>query len=277
MYALCLTCPDQPGLVAVVATALANHSCNIEDSAQFHDPGTERLFMRIAINPPEEGAEQRFAAAFPEIADRFSMDWSLTDLTAPLKTVLMVSKASHCLNDLLYRWRTKALNIDITAVISNHEVNRELVESRGIPYHRIDSSDKQAAEAEIRRISEDTGADLLVLARYMQVLTPEMCADYAGRVINIHHSFLPGFKGARPYDQAYQRGVKLIGATAHFATPDLDEGPIIEQSVIRVDHSHDPKQLQMDGRDTEAKVLAKAIQLYAQRRIFLNGVRTVIL
>lgn len=277
MYALCLTCPDQPGLVAVVATALANHSCNIEDSAQFHDPGTERFFMRIVIKPLEQDAEQRFVQSFPEIAERFGMHWSLTDLTKPLKTLLLVSKASHCLNDLLYRWRTRALNIDITAVVSNHGTNRELVESRGIPYYTIEDSDKPAAEARISEIAQETDADLLVLARYMQVLSPDMCEKFEGRVINIHHSFLPGFKGARPYDQAYQRGVKLIGATAHFATSDLDEGPIIEQAILRVDHSYDPKHLQLVGRDTEAKVLAQAIKLFSERRIFLNGLRTVIL
>ena len=277
MYALCLNCDDQPGVVAAVATALSNHECNIEESAQFHDPHSEQFFMRVLFSPLKDGARDAFEAAFGAVADNFAMSWNVTRLDRPLRTLLLVSKASHCLNDILYRWRTKALNIDITAVVSNHDTNRQLVEDRGLPYHLLEGESKAEQEAQIRQIAGDTDSELLVLARYMQIMSAEMCADYEGRMINIHHSFLPGFKGAKPYHQAYERGVKITGASAHFATSDLDEGPIIEQDTMRIDHSFDPKKLQIAGRDTEAKVLARAIALFSERRIFLHGHRTVIL
>ena len=277
MYALCLNCNDQPGIVAAVATTLSNNGCNIEESSQFHDPYSNQFFMRVIFTPLTGGGEKAFEEHFKTVAATFAMSWQITDLRVKLKTLIFVSKASHCLNDILYRWRTKSLNIEITGIVSNHETNRALAEDRGIPYHYLSGKTKAENEAQIEKIVHDTGSELLVLARYMQIMSPEMCKKYHGRMINIHHSFLPGFKGAKPYTQAYERGVKITGATAHFATTDLDEGPIIEQGTMRVDHSFDPKKMQIAGRDTEAKVLARAIELFSERRIFLHGQRTVIL
>jgi formyltetrahydrofolate deformylase len=279
MYILRLSCKDEPGIVAAVATCLSNNQCNIEDSSQFHDKHSGRFFMRVVFDPLEDGCLDGFKNRFKEIADSYSMEWHVTAISEPVQTLVMVSKTDHCLNDLLYRWRTKQLNIDITGVVSNHEDNRILVEERGLPFHYlpITKKNKTGQEAEIRKIIGETNTELVILARYMQILSADMCNDYAGRVINIHHSFLPGFKGAKPYHQAYERGVKLIGATAHFATQDLDEGPIIEQEIKRVDHSHDPRQMQSMGRDIESRVLARAIQLYTERRIFMHGKRTIIL
>ena len=279
MFILTLHCKDQPGVVAAVATSLANADCNIEESAQFNDKLSGCFFMRVVFKPHSEAAEQRFQENFVAIADEYAMNWQVYAQDEPLKTLIMVSKADHCLNDLLYRWRTGALPIEIAAIVSNHETSRELVESRGLAFHHLPVTPDTKAEQEtaLRGIIEETGAELTVLARYMQVLSEEMCEDYAGRIINIHHSFLPGFKGAKPYHQAYERGVKIIGATAHFATSDLDEGPIIEQDVRRIDHAFGPKKLQAVGRDVEARVLARAIELYAERRIFMHGRRTIIL
>ncbi len=277
MFVLRLHCDDKPGIVAAVATTLSNCGCNIEESSQFHDPHSNQFFMRVIFTPLESGSGQSFTENFESIAAKFAMKWQVTRLDVPLKTLILVSKASHCLNDILYRWRTKSLNIEITGVVSNHETNRALAEDRGIPYHYLNGNSKVENEARIKEIADETGSELLVLARYMQIMSPEMCEQYHGRMINIHHSFLPGFKGAKPYHQAYERGVKITGATAHFATNDLDEGPIIEQGIMRVDHSFDPKKMQIAGRDTEAKVLARAIELFSERRIFLHGNRTVIL
>ena len=229
------------------------------------------------FSAPNEGAVARFQDNFSEIANSFSMHYAIEKQDKPLKTLILVSKASHCLNDLLYRWRTRSLNIDIVGVIGNHDTNQSLAEDRSIPFTFVDSSDKQASEETIRTLAQETGAELIVLARYMQVMSEAFCRDFEGKVINIHHSFLPGFKGARPYRQAYEQGVKIIGATAHFATADLDEGPIIEQGIMRVDHTFNPQKMQTVGRDTEARVLARAIELYSERRIFLNDGRTVIL
>ena len=244
MYALTLNCDDKPGIVAAVATCLRDSKCNIEESAQFHDPHSNQFFMRVLFSPLEEGAHEVFRTCFSEVAAPFKMDWHIYETAKPLKTLILVSKASHCLNDILYRWRTKSLNIEITGVVSNHETNRALAEDRGIPYHYLSGKTKAENEAQIEKIVQQTRSELLVLARYMQIFSPEMCEKYHGRMINIHHSFLPGFKGAKPYHQAYERGVKITGATAHFATVDLDEGPIIEQGTMRVDHSFDPKKMQ---------------------------------
>ncbi len=277
MYALTLNCNDKPGIVAAVATCLRDNDCNIEESAQFHDPFSNRFFMRVLFAALKPGAKEHFQSCFESVAAPFAMDWHIHETQKPLKTLILVSKASHCLNDILYRWRTKSLNIEITGVVSNHETNRALAEDRDIPYHYLRGKTKAENEAQIEKIVQETRSELLVLARYMQIMSPEMCKKYHGRMINIHHSFLPGFKGAKPYTQAYERGVKITGATAHFATVDLDEGPIIEQGTMRVDHSFDPKKMQIAGRDTEAKVLARAIELFSERRIFLHGQRTVIL
>lgn len=279
MYVLRLHCKDTPGIVADVAACLRDNDCNIEGSAQFNDHMSGHFFMRAVYVPQQDNAYSSFLSEFEEIAARYDMDWQIDDLTRPVKTLLMVSKTDHCLNDILYRWRTDHLNIDITGVVSNHEDNRELTEERGLPFHYIpvEKGGKAQAESQLRGLIEKTQSELIVLARYMQILSDEMCRDYEGRIINIHHSFLPGFKGAKPYHQAYERGVKIIGATAHFATADLDEGPIIEQQTCRIDHRDTPKTMQQLGRDNEAQVLSRAIDLYAQRRIFLHAGRTVIL
>ena len=207
------------------------------------------------------------------------MVWHIDNLQEDLRTILMVSQHDHCLNDLLYRWRTNSLPINITAVISNHEKTRDLVEAHGLPFYHlpITSETKIEQEARVKEIIKETNSELIVLARYMQILSEDMCETYQGRIINIHHSFLPGFKGARPYHQAYERGVKIIGATAHFATADLDEGPIIEQEITPVNHSYTPEKMQSLGRDIESRVLARAIRLYGERRIFVHARRTVIL
>jgi formyltetrahydrofolate deformylase len=279
MFVLNLHCCDKPGVVAAVATSLSNADCNIEDSAQFNDRLSGCFFMRVVFKPLHEGAREAFEAQFQSVVEAFDMVWAIHDLEAPVKTLLLVSKPDHCLNDLLYRHRTGNLNIEITGVVSNHETNRQLVEDRGLAFHYlpISKDTKPRQEAAIADVVEETGSELIVLARYMQVLSSEMCDQYAGRVINIHHSFLPGFKGAKPYHQAYERGVKITGATAHFATSDLDEGPIIEQEIRRIDHSYRPDMLAAAGRDTEAQVLARAIRLYSERRIFMHGKRTIIL
>lgn len=279
MRILRLYCEDKPGIVATVAGALTDSGCNIEESAQFFDHLSGQFFMRVVYDPRDDKAANAFKTALDKAQSIFGMKIEITKLNAPVKTLILASKDDHCLNDLLYRWRTKHLPIEIAGVISNHETCRELTESHGVKFHHlpITPDTKPQQEAQIRAVIEKTGAELVVLARYMQIMSHDFCRDYTGRVINIHHSFLPGFKGARPYHQAYERGVKIIGATAHFATPDLDEGPIIEQETVRVTHAHTPEKMQVLGRDTEARVLARAIELYAERRIFLHGHRTVIL
>lgn len=279
MYILCLNCDDRPGIVAAVATTLSNTNCNIEESAQYNDPHSGQFFMRVVFSAFAEGAEGNFKTAFGSIAKKFNITWQITEMDEPVKALIFVSKEDHCLNDILYRWRTNHLNIEIAGVVSNHETTRKLIEDRGLKYYYMPTNvgSKQELEAQFSELIDETGTELIVLARYMQIISDDMCRKYAGRIINIHHSFLPGFKGAKPYHQAYERGVKIIGATAHFATADLDEGPIIEQNVVRIDHRHDPKKLQVLGRDTEARVLARAIELYTERRIFLHGNRTVIL
>lgn len=279
MHILRLHCDDKPGVVAAVATTLSNNQCNIEESAQFNDHLSGQFYMRVVFSPLEDSCLSSFQERFTKIAEEFSMTWQICEADKPLKTLLMVSQHDHCLNDLLYRWRTKHLPIDIAGVVSNHETARDLVENHSLPFHYlpVTKETKGNQEKQVRQIIDETGSELVVLARYMQILSEDFCESYQGRVINIHHSFLPGFKGARPYHQAYERGVKIIGATAHFATADLDEGPIIAQSVVPVDHSHTPQKMQALGRDTESHVLADAIRLYAERRIFLHGKRTVIL
>lgn len=278
-YIFTLSCQDRPGIVAAVATTLSNAQCNIEEASQFNDPLSGRFFMRMEIKPLTDSSLSSFEESFTRIADEYEMNWKLRSKNAPVKTLVMVSKTDHCLNDILYRWRTKHLNIDIVGIASNHETNRNLAEARGIPYHYlpVTPETKNIQEQQMKDLIEQTDAELIVMARYMQILTDDFCNTYPGRVINIHHSFLPGFKGARPYHQAYERGVKIIGATAHFATADLDEGPIIEQDVVHIDHSYPPHKLQSLGRDTEARVLSRAIEKYTERRIFMQGNRTVIL
>ncbi len=277
-FALTVTCPRTRGIVAAIAGFLAEHGCNITDSSQFDDMQTGNFFMRTSFTS-EQGADlESLQAAFAKVGAEFAMDFAFHDEAARMKVIIMVSRFGHCLNDLLYRWRIGALPIDIVAVISNHMDYQKVVVNHDIPFHciRVTAENKPEAEARILQVVEETEADLIVLARYMQVLSDAMCARMSGRIINIHHSFLPSFKGANPYKQAFERGVKLIGATSHYVTADLDEGPIIEQDIVRVTHAQSPADYVSLGRDVESQVLARAIHAHIHRRVFLNGNKTVV-
>lgn len=277
-YILTIACPDRVGIVAAISGLLAAHRGNIVESDQFSDTESGQFFMRLMFDLDEMG-ESALLRDFSPLAQEFAMDWRLHDPRRRLRVMILVSKAEHCLNDLLYRHRTGALAMDITAIVSNHRDLAHLAEWHSIPYHHlpVTAETKPAQEREILALIQHTRTELVILARYMQILSPELCQALAGRAINIHHSFLPGFKGAKPYHQAYTRGVKLIGATAHFVTANLDEGPIIEQEVERVDHAHTPEQLAAVGRDIENIVLARAMHYHLERRVFLNGKKTVVL
>lgn len=278
MFVLRITCIDKLGIVAAVAGGLADSGCNIEESSQFFDPHSGRFFMRVVFRALETDAQNTFAKAMDGIARRFDMDYQICDLDIPVRTMVMVSKADHCLHDLLYHVRTKTLPIDITAIVSNHDDMKPLSDAAKIPFHKINiNENKKIHEDIIESIAAQSNTELILLARYMQIFSDDFCAKHAQHTINIHHSFLPGFKGAKPYHQAYERGVKIIGATAHFATSDLDEGPIIVQDIEPVDHRHFPDKMQAMGRDIESRVLTRATELFCERRIFLNGRRTVIL
>jgi len=276
---LTLSCPDRMGIVAAVASFLAQQDCNILESAQFDDELSGQFFMRTVFGcGAATPTIDNLRAAFDATGRRFAMDWRLYDQTARPRVVIMVSKPGHCLNDLLYRVSSGALAIDIAAVISNHPDQKKLADFYGLPYHHfpVTRDTKPEQEARVLAVVEETGAELVVLARYMQILTPETCDKLRGRAINIHHSFLPGFKGARPYHQAHAGGVKLIGATAHYVTPDLDEGQIIEQETIRVTHAHTPTDLERLGRDLENVVLARAVRCHIERRTIIHGNRTIV-
>ena len=278
-FILKLGCPDQAGIVHAVTGFLLTHGGNILTSAQHGDADHQRFFMRIEFESAAELAAMH--EGFAPLADRLTMDWELVASATKTRVLLLVSKLGHCLNDLLFRVQTGHLPIEIVAIVSNHRDFYQLAASHNIPFHHLpllNSSDEQKAaqEAKLRELMADQQIDLVVLARYMQILSAALCRDLAGRAINIHHSFLPSFKGAKPYHQAYERGVKLIGATAHYVTSDLDEGPIIEQEVARIDHSLSPEQLTAIGRDVECVTLARAIQWHAERRVLLNGSRTVV-
>ena len=278
-YVLKLSCVDTIGIVNAVSSFLTQNGCNIITSAQFGDRETERFFMRVAFAPIDPDTElSSLAGVFKPIADRYRMEWSLHDTTVRPKVLIMVSRFGHCLNDLLYRQRIGALNMDVVGIGSNHRDFEDLGASYKIPFYHlpITKETKPQQEAQLRELIDRTGVDLVILARYMQVLSDEMCKYLSGRAINIHHSFLPSFKGAAPYTQAYQRGVKLIGATAHYVTADLDEGPIIEQEVHRVSHEHTPDDLTAIGRDIESVVLARAVKFHLEHRVLLNGNRTVV-
>lgn len=279
-YILTLSCQDTRGIVASVTGFLSNHDGFIIESTQFGDPSTGRFFMRVQFSPGERTAElnelkKQFAA---DVADRFAMEWELNDTVKKARVLILVSKQLHCLNDLLHRYRTGQLAMEIPAVISNHPDARGIVEWHGIPFHHlpIENGDKAAQEAKIRAIIDAEHIDVVILARYMQILSPELSAYLRGRAINIHHSFLPSFKGAKPYHQAHERGVKLIGATAHYVTDALDEGPIIDQEVSRVDHSYSPEALTLMGQDIEAQVLSRALKYQLEHRVLLNGNKTVV-
>jgi formyltetrahydrofolate deformylase len=279
-FILTLSCPDKPGIVYAVSSFLVQHSGNIIDSQQYGEPGGGLFFMRVHFSVPPPGRPvAELERDFSWVAESFHMSWRLHGATERIRTLLMVSQLGHCLNDLLFRWRSGSLPIDITGVVSNHETYRDLTESYKLPFHYIPVTpdSKPAAEATLLSLIDETQTRLVVLARYMQILSPEVCKRVEGRMINIHHSFLPSFKGARPYHQAYTKGVKLVGATAHYVTPDLDEGPIIEQGLVRVDHSYTPDRLVEAGRDVEAQVLARAVSWHAEHRVLLNGNRTVVL
>lgn len=277
-FALRVRCQSKRGIVAAIATFLSENGCNITDSAQFDDADTGHFFMRVSFRSEEGRVLETLADAFAPIADKLAMEAEFFDEAAKRKVIIMVSRFGHCLNDLLYRWRIGALPINIVAVISNHMDYQKVVVNHDIPFHciRVTKDNKPQAEAAIMEVVEDTGAELIVLARYMQILSDQMCRKMSGRIINIHHSFLPSFKGANPYKQAYGRGVKLIGATSHYVTADLDEGPIIEQDTTRVTHAQSPEDYVSLGRDVEAQVLARAIHAHIRGRVFLNGAKTVV-
>jgi formyltetrahydrofolate deformylase len=277
-FLLTLSCPDRVGVVADVARFLVENDCNILESAQFGDANNRQFYLRTAFEPISGAGLAQLRLAFTPIAAAYGMRAEFFDQRRRTATIIMVSKFGHCLNDLLFRWRIGALPIDIKAVISNHTDFQGLVEDAGLPFLHLPVTPETKAEqaAQVSEAIEALETELVVLARYMQVLPPDLCARYLGRIINIHHSFLPSFKGARPYHAAFKRGVKLIGATAHYVTADLDEGPIIEQAVERVQHSHSVADYIAVGRDVEAMVLARAVKWHAERRVLLNGHRTVV-
>ena len=279
-YILTLSCADARGIVAAVTGFLTEQDGFIIESTQFGDPSTERFFMRVHFaagpkTPPYAALQQKFARA---VATPFAMEWELHDADRKARVLVLVSKQQHCLNDLMFRHQTGQLPVEIVGVISNHEDARGRVEWHGIPYHYlpVDAASKATQEMQILELVKREAVDVVVLARYMQILSHDLSVALRGRAINIHHSFLPSFKGAKPYHQAYARGVKIIGATAHYVTDDLDEGPIIEQEVTRVDHSFSPESLTAVGQDIEAGVLARALKYHVEHRVLLNGAKTVV-
>jgi formyltetrahydrofolate deformylase len=280
-YSLLLVCPDRKGIVAAVAGFLAERDASIVEAKQFNDHLRQRFYMRAVFTSAGPGFVpiEALRVQFASLARAFDMAWQIEDCARRVRVLIAVSKLGHCLQDLLYRWRSGVLPVDVVGVVSNHEDLRGLVEWHRIPFHHlpVTAETRAGQEAEMLELFARYRADLLVLARYMQILSNETCRTLTGRCINIHHSFLPSFKGARPYHQAYARGVKIIGATAHYVTQDLDEGPIIEQAVERVGHEHTPERFEELGRDLEAIVLARAVRWHAERRILLDGQRSVIL
>lgn len=277
-FVLTVTCPSRRGIVAAISGYLAAQGCNIIDSVQFDDLDNGRFFMRVGFDSEDGVPFEAIRDGFEPIAAPLALDYRFHRASERMKVLLMVSRFGHCLNDLLYRWKIGALHIDIVGVVSNHFDYQKVVVNHDIPFHYIpvSSGNKTAAEDRLLDIVHNTGTELVVLARYMQVLSDRLCTEMSGRIINIHHSFLPSFKGANPYKQAYERGVKLIGATAHYVTADLDEGPIVEQDVAVVTHAQNPADYVSIGRDVEARVLARAIHAHINHRVFLNGSRTIV-
>ena len=275
---LTLACVDRKGIVAAVGSSIAAQDCNIMESAQYHDPDTGRFFMRVEFEAPDGTGPERFHEGFRPVATAYDMDVQVNRADYRQRVLVMVSKGGHCLNDLLFRWRVNQLPMDLVAVVSNHETLRDRVEHEGLPFHHVPVTPDTKAEAEraLLALVDEHDVELVVLARYMQVLSDALSKRLAGRVINIHHSALPSFKGARPYHQAHERGVKLVGATAHYVTADLDEGPIIEQAVQPIDHTMGPDQMAAAGREVESRVLARGVLYHLERRVFLNGARTVV-
>lgn len=276
-WIITITCDDQAGLVHAITGAIVEARGNIEESQQFHSPDTGRFFMRLRVTTAQ--SEQSLREAFATVVDRYTLDVAIVPADRPIRTLVLVSKAPHCLQDLLFRQNSGQVNIEIPRVFGNHPDLADLAGFYGVPFTSLpikSVEDKQAFEQRVLDYVDENDIELVVLARYMQILSPELCQRLAGRAINIHHSFLPGFKGANPYLQAHRRGVKLIGATAHFVTEDLDEGPIIEQNVVRVDHSKTPDQLRAIGQDVESRTLRQAVTWFAERRILRDGQRTII-
>lgn len=280
-FILTLSGPDRPGIVHAVTAFLVEHNLNIVNSSQFGDPTSKRFFMRVQFSPagttdlPEL---EQLRTAFQSTAASFSMNYEIHPTAQKPRVLIMVSKIGHCLNDLLFRQSTGQLGIEIPLIVSNHPDFATLAATYNIPFHHlpVTAETKSQQESQILELASQNNIDLIVLARYMQVLSPKLCEAMSGRIINIHHSFLPSFKGAKPYHQAYDRGVKIIGATAHFVTSDLDEGPIIEQNVVRVNHGMSPKELTHAGSNVESNVLATAVKYFAERRVILNGHKTVV-
>ena len=276
-WVLTIVCPDKPGIVHAVTGAIVAAQGNITESQQFSSEDTGRFFMRLQIESSVSRAD--FEAAMAPIIAQYSMTTRLDVVGRPLRTLVLATKAAHCLNDMLFRQRAGQLPIDIPLVLSNHDELAELAGFYGVPFESMpvtDAAQKAAFEARVLQAVEEHGIELVVLARYMQVLSPELCQKLEGKIINIHHSFLPGFKGANPYKQAHERGVKIIGATAHFVTSDLDEGPIIEQNIVRVDHTRTPAELVAIGQDEESRTLTQAVKWFAEDRVLLDGQRTII-
>ncbi|MBA4103635.1 MAG: formyltetrahydrofolate deformylase, partial [Arthrobacter sp.] len=275
---LTLACPERPGIVRAITAFLADRGFDIVEHQQFDDHMSGKLYLRTAFTPGDkEVSAEGLSAEFAATANEFDMEFAIHD-GSPQRVLVMVSKFGHCLNDLIFRWRAGSLGAEIAVVVSNHEDLRPMAEAAGLPFIHVPvtADTKPQAEARLLELVEEYQADLVVLARYMQVLSDGLSKTLRGRAINIHHSFLPGFKGAKPYHQAYDRGVKLIGATAHYVTADLDEGPIIEQEVFRVDHSLDPNALVTVGRDAESQALSRAVRWHCQHRVLLNNTRTVV-
>ncbi|TBU97825.1 formyltetrahydrofolate deformylase [Stutzerimonas kirkiae] len=279
-YVIKISCPATSGIVAAVTTFLSEHGCYISEMSQFDDEISGTFFMRAVFrfNTGFEGDIAQVEHGFGGVAEAFRMNWELHSASVPMRVLLMVSQYDHCLSDLLYRYHKGEIHMQITAIVSNHLTLRPMAEREGIRfiYLPVTKDTKAQQEAELMKIVNETGTELVVLARYMQILSDDLCKQLSGRAINIHHSFLPGFKGAKPYHQAFERGVKLIGATAHYVTSDLDEGPIIEQEVQRVDHNYTPDALVAVGRDTETVALSKAVKYHLEHRVFLNHDKTVI-
>lgn len=278
-YIVTLSCPDRPGIVAEVSNLLATAGCNITSSDQYGDSECGRFFMRVAVQPINVAIScSELRSLFSPLAVKFSMDWSIHDANKPQRVLILVSKFDHCLMDILYKCARGSLPMDVPAIVSNHKGAYQLADSYGIPFHHlpVTAETKAQQEEKLLGLIDEQKIELIVLARYMQVLSSKVCAKLAGRVINIHHSFLPSFKGAAPYQQAYKKGVKLIGATAHYVTADLDEGPIIEQNVARVNHAMSAADLVATGRDVERITLAEALKLHLEHRVLLNGSKTVV-
>jgi formyltetrahydrofolate deformylase len=278
-YVLALSCPNKPGIVAGVSTYLFEHGCNILDAQQYDDTRTTTFFMRVVFDRIEPEAFEPLRAGFATVAEPFAMTWRMSSMSERKRVMILVSKFDHCLADLLYRWRIGELEMDLAAIVSNH--TRETyshLDFSGVPFHHlpVTKQTKLEQETQVWELIRETKTDVVVLARYMQILSDGLTAKLAGRCINIHHSFLPGFKGANPYTQAHDRGVKLIGATAHYVTADLDEGPIVEQDVERISHRDTPDDLVRKGRDIERRVLARALRYHLEDRVMLNGRRTIV-